>query len=158
VSPVNFKFARKSRFAAGLWALSVVFFCHASSGRDIALYSLGQREIIRVSYAAASLTASQPEFDEFESASAELIGLKYTFTGRLNSKNLDVAISIPRRGESSMVLFHRKLPSRYNYNSSAALQTGYGKLFPASRLGQCRTDGAGPEDLGFFYLKMCLRF
>ena len=174
MSPANLKFARKSliaprsqtragrawqvRLAAGFCLLSLLWVCQAACGRDIALYSFSQREIIRVSYAAAPLTSLQTEVDEFDSPSAELIGLKYSLKSPVNPKSINATVAIRSRGESSMVLFHRKLPSRYNYNSFAALQTGYGQLFPASCLGQCRTDGVGPEDLGFFYLKMCLRF
>jgi hypothetical protein len=141
-----------------VYVLGTALLCRSSSAREIALYSPSQWEIIRVSYAAAAPISSQTELDELAELSLQMVDLKYASSRPVHLPIVSESFSPHKRGESSMALFHRRLPSRYNYSYSAALQTGYGQLFPASRLGQSRTDGAGPEDAGFFYLKMCLWF
>ena len=177
MNPANLKPARKSaatlcresftalwpgsRFRFLLCVLMMALFCCAAAARDfaISLFPAGQRGTIGISYAMVSRVYSQSDFDEsFELSGDPLAEFKYTLPGPVKPLKFNEGFLLHKRGESSMEMFHRRLPSRYNYSCSAALQTGYGQLLPASRLGQGRIDGAGPEDLGFFYVKMCLRF
>jgi hypothetical protein len=63
-----------------------------------------------------------------------------------------------RFGSESFVLLRKKLPSRYAYESSAKVNTGYGRYFPDDAIGRSRTSGVGVEDPDWLYVKMSFRF
>ena len=56
---------------------------------------------------------------------------------------------------NSLVLFRQKLPSRYNYDRWAKVNSGYGQFFRgADPIGRSRTNGVGVQDEGWLYVKM----
>ena len=59
----------------------------------------------------------------------------------------------------SLVLFKRRMPSRYSYGSWAKINSGYGQFFSGrDTLGRSRINGVGVNDPDYFYLKMTLSF
>ncbi len=53
---------------------------------------------------------------------------------------------------------HKKVPSRFDYDSWTGVETGYGQFLADNALGRSRTGGAGVQDPDWFYLKMSFKF
>jgi len=53
---------------------------------------------------------------------------------------------------------HKKVPSRFAYDSWTGVETGYGQFLADNALGRSRTSGAGVQDPDWFYLKMSFKF
>ena len=61
-------------------------------------------------------------------------------------------------GAEEVVLFRRKMPSRYAYDSWANFNTGYGRVFHDEVIGRTRSNGAGVEDPDWVYIKVTFKF
>jgi len=77
---------------------------------------------------------------------------------RLKSLFQDSTIHDGVAHDRSIMLFRKRMPSRYSYHAWAGLGTGYGQFFPSDTFGRSRTNGAGIKDPDWLYFKMSLRF
>ena len=59
--------------------------------------------------------------------------------------------------DSSVMLFVKRMPSRYSYHVWAGVGTGYGQIFRTDTFWRSRTNGAGIQDPDWLYLKMSVR-
>jgi len=60
--------------------------------------------------------------------------------------------------DNSLLLFCKRLPSRYSYRSWAGFRTGFGQFFPNDYLGRGRTNGVGIQENDWLYLKVSFKF
>ena len=70
----------------------------------------------------------------------------------------EVEARIDLRRDSSVMLFRKRMPSRYAYPVWAGFGTGYGRIFAPDTFGRSRTNGAGVIDPDWLYLKVCFKF
>ena len=63
-----------------------------------------------------------------------------------------------RDGDMALQFLHKKMPSRFAYDSWTGVETGYGQFLADNALGRSRTSGAGVQDPDWLYLKMSFKF
>ncbi len=156
--------------------------CPAALSQEAISFGRSAKETVLVAYAAPSsrpavvhsaFTASRSanrvveklSFDPQQHETALAVGLRVAESAPSDDAKLVRSLlrdmSRPHlRADADMGIqfLHKKMPSRFAYDSWTGVEASYGQFLADDALGRSRTSGAGVQDPDWFYLKMSFKF